>query len=120
MRNILHRLTIIAAIIIAIASCSGPTPPMEKQAQFFAGVFLLQSTGDPYSAKTIGLFHELETLTGIDAAAAMKLLNSYREKPAQWQNLYTGITPLLTAAEKKFQTAVLKQETCPPAPLKGK
>jgi hypothetical protein len=120
MRNILHRLAVIAVIIIAAASCSAPTPSREKQEQFFAGVFLLQSTGDPYSAKTIGLFHELETLTGIDAAAAMKLLDKYREKPRLWQDLFQGILSLLTAAENKPPAAVLKQESCQPAPLKGK
>jgi hypothetical protein len=111
-------LTSILFILLVAATCSGPTPSKEKQAQYFAGVFLLQSAADPNSQRTTELFHELETLTGINAAKAMKLLNEYRENPEQWQNISVSIQTILTNAEKKQTTEILNPQRFLPVPAK--
>jgi hypothetical protein len=108
------RVTIIASFVLATASCSLAAPREKKQAQFFAGVFLLQSTTDLSAERKARLFHELGTLTGINAATAMRLLNYYRLKPAEWQHLCAAINELLTKVQ------ALKPEASPPLPLQGR
>lgn len=61
------------------------------------------------------MFHTLETLTGINAAAARELLTYYRGKPAEWQKLYALITTLV--AQVPAATAK-PTEPFPPQPIK--
>jgi hypothetical protein len=91
---------------------------MEKQSQFFAGVFLLQSKADLPLEERTKLFHSLETVTGITAVTATGLLAYYRTKPAEWQKLYALINTLVAQVPAQAKATALPPEPFPPQPLK--
>jgi hypothetical protein len=67
----------------------------EKEAEFFAGVLLLQSTTVLTPEQKAEKYKELQMMTGITTADAKAILNDYRKKPTEWQNLYSIMTKLL-------------------------
>jgi hypothetical protein len=114
------RLTIILSLVLTTASCSVRTPSLEKQSQYVAGLFLLSSADGAFPEKTIRQYRELTALTGIDAAAATRLLDAYRENPAQWQKVHAGVSALLTEARKQSAPAAPESAANKPLPPQGR
>jgi hypothetical protein len=63
-------------------------PPVGKQADYFAGVYLLQANPDISDSARALRYRELEAITGITAAQAALLLKQYRSKPSEWKMVY--------------------------------
>jgi hypothetical protein len=110
------KLFIMSMLILSAAivySATAAAPSTEKQSQFFAGLFLLQSRTDLSMEVKIKMFHTLNLLTGISAAEAVVLLERYRGKPAEWQKLYDAVSTTISRA----QTAVKTDKEIPETPL---
>jgi hypothetical protein len=73
-----------------------------KEAQFFSGIYLLQSLPGLSNTERTRKFHELELLTGIDAKKAEAYLSSFRVKPAEWRKLCDSMIPMITGAQVKI------------------
>jgi hypothetical protein len=90
----------------------------EKEADFFAGVLLLQSSTVCTPEQKAEKYKELQVVTGITAPQANILLRRYREKPEEWQKLYALITTLVTQIQTQSKTTAIQPEPCPPQPIK--
>jgi hypothetical protein len=99
--------TIITGLLL-LAGTVFPLPAFGagKEAEFFSGVFLLQSTTALTAEQKAVKYLELQMMTGITGASAKALLAAYRDKPEEWQRLSGSINTLLT-------------EVKPPSPAPG-
>jgi hypothetical protein len=89
--------------------------PVSKQAQFFSGVYLLQSLPGLSTGEKAQKFRELEQLTGIDAGKARTMLSRYDARPAEWRTICDSMIQMITGAQVKTPApAVPKSE--PPLP----
>lgn len=92
-----------AILLLFVGAASSAAPPMGKQADYFAGVFLLQANAGIPDSLLGTRYRELEAVTGISTAEARVLLQQYRQKPAEWKILYDSISVRLARPQ-----AVLK------------
>jgi len=89
--------SLLVSVTVLLGACAArAAPPFGNQADYFAGVYLLQAnTGLPDSVRSVK-YRELEALTGISGEQARALLQLYRERPAEWKTLYDSIFIRLT------------------------
>jgi hypothetical protein len=87
----IKRLLLCAGIVLLSACAASAAPPVGKQADYFAGVYLLQANAGIPDSVRAGRYRELEAMTGITAVQAGALLRQYRPKPAEWKMVYDSI-----------------------------
>lgn len=87
-------------LISANASFSGTDK--EKEAEFFAGVTLLQQKTDLKPEEKAAKFRELESLTGVSAAEAKRVLEQYRDRPEEWKKMDSVMVKLLSDTRLEF------------------
>ena len=93
------RLLVTGILLLGIAAPGFPRTDGQNQAEFFAGLLLLQSDVTlPADQKAIK-YRELQAMTGITSGKAAMLLKGLRETPEDWSTLQTAMTPLLAAAK---------------------
>ena len=117
------KLIIMSMLILSAAivySATAAAPSIEKQSQFFTGLFLLQSRSDLSMDVRIKMFHTLSLLTGISAAEAVALLERYREKPAEWQKIYDAVIATVSKVQTAVKTDIQIPETTSMTQLKRK
>ena len=105
------KLTIIALLlgVVSVAFAA----PTAKEAQFFSGVYLLQTSPGLSNAEKARKFRELEMLTGIDAKKAAMLLSSYGQRPVEWRKLCDSMIPMLSGIEEKKSVPAMPKNYSP-------
>jgi len=84
---------------------------LEKEARFFAGVFLLESRKDLSDSLKAARFRELESMAGVSALDARARLAALREKPEEWKRLYDRMLQIITEAQAGPKTLTPKKDT---------
>lgn len=92
----------LSALVVSAAAVFSGTEKV-NEAEFFAGVTLLQQQKDLKPGEKALKFRELEAMTGITAEKAKTILLHYRERPAEWQKLYNRIVKLLNETNLGLQ-----------------
>lgn len=99
----MFRLITAFSFLLISASTSFPGPDKEKEAEFFAGVTLLQQKTDLKPEEKAAKFRELTALTGISAAEAKTVLERYRERPEEWKKIDSIMMKLLNDANRDIR-----------------
>jgi hypothetical protein len=108
---------LVTALIVLLVSASVTLSGIlkENEAEFFAGMTLLQQKTDLKPEEKAEKFRELEALTGISAADAEKILKQYRDKPEEWQKFYGSMMKFLNdtklAVKKSDSVRTAAQDT---------
>jgi hypothetical protein len=108
--------TTMKATILAILLALGGgvlAAPTTKQAQFFSGVYLLQSLSGLPGEERAQKFHELEQLTGIDGGKAESVLSWYVARPAEWRKLCDSMIQMIDAAQGKTSAPAMRGNNPP-------
>jgi len=87
--------------------------PSSKEAQFFSGIYLLQSLSGSSNAEKARKFRELELLTGIDVKKAEAFLSSYNAKPTEWRKLCDSMIPIITGAQGQISVPPPQKDYSP-------
>ncbi len=109
--------TTILAILLALGG-EALAAPTTKQAQFFSGVYLLQSLAGIPGEQRVQKFRELEQLTGIDAGKAESVLSWYRARPAEWRKLCDSMVQAIDAAQGKSPAPAMRGNTSLPSEVR--
>jgi hypothetical protein len=99
----MFRLIAAFSFLLISARVSFPGPDKEKEAEFFAGVTLLQQKTDLKPGEKAAKFRELAVLTGISAAEAKTVLERYRERPEEWKKIDSIMMKLLNDVNREFR-----------------
>jgi len=99
----MFRLIAAFSFLLISASASFPGPDKEKEAEFFAGVTLLQQKTNLKPGEKAAKFRELAVLTGISAPEAKTVLERYRERPEEWQKIDSIMMKLLNDANREYR-----------------
>jgi hypothetical protein len=91
----MFRLFVVIAVLLIPAHLSFSGPDRGKDAEFFAGVTVLQQQTGITPGEKARKFRELEAMTGITAAEAKAILLDYRQKPVEWRTMYGEMMKLL-------------------------
>jgi hypothetical protein len=104
-----------ASILVILLAMGGGAlaAPTAKQAQFFSGVYLLQSLSGLPVGEKVQKFHELEQLTGIDAGKAESVLSWYIARPAEWRKLCDSMIQVINAAQGKNPASAMRGNASP-------
>jgi len=95
----MKRIIIAGMVLLAVAVPSFSSSRGEREAEFFSGVVLLQSTTALTAEQKAEKYRELQMITGITGARAKMLLTTYRDKPDEWLLLNGTITKLLNGLQ---------------------
>jgi hypothetical protein len=95
----MKRTIITGLLLLAGTVFSLPSFGAGKEAEFFSGVFLLQSTTALTAEQKTEKYRELQMMTGITGARAQTLLAAYRDKPEEWQLVNGAMTKLLSGLQ---------------------
>jgi hypothetical protein len=95
----MKRTIITGLLLLAGTAFSLPASKAGKEAEFFSGVVLLQSTAALTAEQKAEKYRELQMMTGITGARAQKLLAAYRDNPEDWQQINSTITKLLSGLQ---------------------
>jgi hypothetical protein len=98
----IRQVIVVSALLISATVAFSGTEK-GNEAEFFAGVTLLQQQKDLKPVEKALKFRELEAMTGISAAKAKIILLRYRERPAEWQKIYNGMAKLLNETNLGLQ-----------------
>ena len=90
---------------------ASPAPDSEREARFFAGVFLLESRKDLSDSLKAARFRELESMAGISTLNARARLAALREKPEEWKRLHDRMLQIITEAQAGPKTLTPKKDT---------
>jgi hypothetical protein len=91
----MKRLIIAAIVLVAGALPSWCSSGGDREAAFFSGLILLQSATLLPAEQKAAKYRELQMMTGITGAKAKALLSVYRNRPEEWQRLYSTMQSLL-------------------------
>ena len=72
----------------------------EKFASFLAGILLIAESRTFSSEQKALEYKQLQQITGISGSEVIEFINSFRENPKEFKEIYTSIKAELTGAEK--------------------
>ncbi len=70
-------------------------------ASFLAGILLIEENRNLSSGQKAIEYKKLQQITGISGSDAIRFINSYRDKPAEFKKIYASIKAELTGTEKE-------------------
>jgi hypothetical protein len=103
------RLLFISVVLAAAVSSWAVSP--EQQANYFAGVFMLESRKDLPDTIKVERYRELEALSGVTAAEARVILAKLRARPEEWRAMYERIQVLINESPTVPDKVRAKKDT---------
>jgi hypothetical protein len=98
-----------AAIALLLTTASFAAPDTEKQAQFFAGVLLLEAHSELTADQRAGKYRDLQTLTGITPKHAAALLKDFKDAPDAWKTVAERMTTYLAETPTPKENTHVRQ-----------
>ena len=90
-------------LFLAVANSIGASSN-ENFASFLAGILLIEENKNLSSEQKALEYKQLQQITGISGSEAIEFINSFRDNPAEFKEIYTSVKAELTGTEKEKKT----------------
>lgn len=84
----------------AAAAAPGALSPSKAFIRFMAGIELIDTNHNLDNATKAKKFKQLCSLTGLNAASAIAVIEQYKNRPQEWQTVQTSVIEILQSIKK--------------------
>lgn len=88
-------------MILFLAADTIEASSTEKFASFLAGILLIEENRNSSSEQKVLEYKQLQQITGICGSEAIQFIDSFRNNPAEFKEIYTFIKAELTGTDKE-------------------